>query len=187
MQHEVDCRLRRAEPIALRAPVRRERAHGYSRRRGCCAVARRSRRPACARIAHSPRQPAPAWSSRLNRRAALQPKIALSPARPLRRAAQSRTFAVLGDLAPAQRLDLPLRRAEPQRVGALQYVVGAEPFDQGRHHHRRSDPRSLHEAALRNSRGRVGRADPRPDRALYAAEKVAIAATCRHAQRDGRL
>src|SRR5882762_5482340 len=43
---------------------------------------------------------------------------------------------VLGDLEPAQRLDLPLRRAGPQRVGAPDDMVGAEALDERAHDER---------------------------------------------------
>ena len=55
---------------------------------------------------------------------------------------------VLGDLEPAQPLDLPLRRAGPQRVGAPHDVVGAQALDQHAHQRRaeaRLDHRGLGE------------------------------------------
>src|SRR5262252_5365346 len=41
---------------------------------------------------------------------------------------------VLRDFEPAERLDLPLRRTVPHRVGAPEHVIMPEPFDQGAHH-----------------------------------------------------
>ena len=54
---------------------------------------------------------------------------------------------VLRNLEPAQRLDLPLRRAGPYRVGPPYDVVGAEALDE-RAHHRRAQAR-LGDGALR--------------------------------------
>ncbi len=50
---------------------------------------------------------------------------------------------VVGNLEPAQTLDLPLRRTGPYGIGAPDHVVGAEPLDQ-RAHQRRGKPRLRH-------------------------------------------
>ena len=102
----------------------------------------------------------------------LPPKIALftGPVAGAERREAVLLLHVLGDLQPAQPLDLPLRRAGPHRVGAPHHVIGAQSFDQ-RPHDRCAQPRLRHrghgedlpeiavdvvDAVLRRNLGEVG-------------------------------
>ena len=83
----------------------------------------------------------------LLRRELVEPRVVAAEDRVLDRAvgrAERRVAVfllhVFRDLEPAQRLDLPLRRAGPHRVGAPHDVVGAQALDQ-RAHDRRAEPR----------------------------------------------